>query len=57
MDLQHRKQWSKKHGQDVYGDSGDSDEEGVELKPEKQGEAGNSWRDVQGMWVHLSSAI
>ena len=29
------KQWSKKHGHDVYGDSGDSNEEGVELKPKR----------------------
>ena len=35
LTLQCQTQWSKKHGHDVYGDSGDSNEEGVELKPKR----------------------
>ena len=33
VDAQRRKEWSKKHGHDTYGDD-DSDEDGVELKSE-----------------------
>ena len=44
-DSQHRKKWSKKHGHDTYG-SGDSDEEGIELKQKghmkKQASSGGS---------------
>ena len=44
-DSQHRKKWSKKHGHDTYG-SGDSDEEGIELKQGTQEEASIKWGEV-----------
>ena len=43
LDSQRRKKWSKKHGHDTYG-SGDSDEEGVELKT--RGPKGSKKRQV-----------
>ena len=55
LDSHRRKQWSKKHGQDVYGDRGDSDEEGVELRSKvKQASAGEKCKAC-GSTSHLRS--
>ena len=42
MDVQRRKEWSKKHGRDTYGD--DSDEEGIKIKT--KGPKGHKKRQV-----------
>ena len=57
LDSQRRKKWSKKHGHNTYG-SGDSNEEGVELKPKgskkRQASSGGKCR-VCGSTSHLQS--